>query len=107
MGKWIIAVVALLVLSGCGKDPISQSQARSIAALSQDADLHLAEFTRAIQELSTKDRCQVDEMRNWAGFSRKADSPHYFIFCGKPNSPSTRWYLNVHSEELTRVSANL
>tara|TARA_B100000678_G_scaffold291491_1_gene308740 strand:- start:2134 stop:2457 length:324 start_codon:yes stop_codon:yes gene_type:complete len=103
----IVAAVFAMALTGCGGDSISEEEAASIAALSQDAEKYKDAFTEAIRELSGRDDCDAEVMRNNGGFSRVAGEPYYFMFCGEPQNISRRWYLDPSSGELTRFKAEL
>ncbi|MBZ9574397.1 hypothetical protein [Modicisalibacter sp. MOD 31.J] len=109
MKRITIAVTSMLVvlLSGCGKDPISMSEAQAIAAQSDDAGRYQNEFAKAIQQLSTKDDCQTEVMRDFGGFSRVTGDNFYFIYCGKPMNAARRWYYSPFSEKLSRIKAEM
>ncbi|GHB24254.1 hypothetical protein [Salinicola rhizosphaerae] len=98
----MIAIAALgSALAGCNdKEPLGMEESLSIAALSQDADTYKNEFALAIRDLSTKDGCQPDVMREQGGFSRVTGADLYFIYCGNPANREHRWYLDPQSNKL-------
>ncbi|WIX34940.1 hypothetical protein QO259_09980 [Salinicola sp. JS01] len=105
----MVAIAALgSGLAGCGgKDQISMEESLSIAALSQDSDTYKNEFALAIQELSGKDDCQAEVMREGGGFSRVTGDSFYFIYCGKPINAAHRWYYNPLNGHLSRIKAEM
>ena len=106
----IVAAVFAMALTGCGGDSISEEEAASIAALSQDAEKYKDAFTEAILELSGEKGCQPNYMREMGGFSRVTGIPGaYFIHCGTLYSDSniqTRYYRPSNGE-LTQFKSEL
>lgn len=108
MTRWIAAALAAILLAGCGgKDAISDEEAQAIAALSQDAELHSEGFASAIQELSKRDDCSAEFMREGGGFWRVAGEGYYFLYCAEPMNKATRWYFDPSSDKLTRFSSEI
>lgn len=104
----LLASVAIcLSLSGCSKDPISMEESLDIAELSQDADTYKNEFALAIRDLSTKDDCQAEVMREGGGFSRVTGDSFYFLYCGKPINTSSRWYYDPANGKLSQDKSEL
>ncbi|WP_404375975.1 hypothetical protein [Vreelandella aquamarina] len=104
---WIVPALGIALAACGGKEPIGMNEANEIAALSQDAEIHQEAFAEAIRELSTKEKCSADFMRDYGGFMRVTGERYYFLYCGKPENISRRWYLDPVTGTLTRTDAEL
>jgi hypothetical protein len=79
----------------------------AIAELSQDAGTYKNEFALAIRDLSAKDQCQPDAMREQGGFSRVTGDDFYFIYCSEQANTSSRWYYNPANGNLSRIKSEM
>ncbi|OLO06860.1 hypothetical protein BTW08_15300 [Salinicola sp. MH3R3-1] len=100
----MVAIAALSsALAGCGgNEPLGMKESLDIAGLSQDAPTYKNEFALAIRDLSAKDQCQPEAMREQGGFSKVTGSDFYFIYCSEQANTSSRWYYDPANGKLSQ-----